>query len=295
MSSQRVALITGGASGMGFAVAQELANRRGWTVHIIDLNEKAGEKAAAKLTGSIFHKCDILNYAELGNTFKTVFKHANRLDFVFANAGIHEMGTSGDFYAKHDTGLEPPPEPKDKIRVVDIDLSSLVSSCYLAQHYFRQNKDYLTMDCNLVITASCGSFYKSNNAPVYTAAKHGAVGFMRSIAPKMYANDKIRVNAICPGAVITGLFSDELWSSFPEHLRVPMPLVVETVLTLINGKVKEGVDEEKLRVDGPKKEKDGEPFWGEALEITPASFYFREASKFADALSEENMTAANAE
>ena len=150
------------------------------------------------------------------------------------------------------------------------------------------------MDCNLVMTASCGSFYRSNNAPVYTAAKHGVVGFMRSIAPKMYANDMIRVNAICPGAVITNLFTKETWGAFPEHLRIPLSRVVEVVSMLLEGKPKDGIVEKKLRIDSPK-EKEGEPFWGEAVEITPSGYYFREAPKFSDDSMRENMDAANAE
>lgn len=295
MSSSQVALITGGASGMGRAVATDLSNRRNWEIHIVDLNEKAGKAVVDSLSNTTFYQCDVSSYASLGSVFKTIFQKSNRLDFVFANAGIHELGSTGDFYATHNTGLEPPPEPKSKLRVVEICLDSVINTSYLALHYFRQNTNYMQMDCNLVITASCGSFYKSINAPVYTAAKHGLIGFMRSIAPKMYADDKIRVNAICPGAVITGLFSAEQWSAFPEHLHVPLSRVVEAVSMLLDGKVSAGLDEDERRIDGPKKEKDGELFWGEAVELTSTGWYFREAAKFSDDSMRETMDGAKAE
>lgn len=295
-SSHRVALITGGANGMGYAVAHDLCQRGGWDVHIVDINEKAGKTALESgLSGAQFHACNVASYESLSGVFKRVFQTSNRLDFVFANAGIHETGSTGDFYAAHDTGVEAPPEPTAKLNVVDVCLKSVINSSYLAQHYFRQNTAEDAKDCNLVMTASCGSFYKSNNAPVYTAAKHGVVGFMRSIAEKMYANDGIRVNAICPGAVITNLFTPEQWSAFPEHLRIPISRVVEVVGMLLDGKAKEGLDEQARRIDAPKKERDGEPFWGEAVELTPSDWYFREAPKFADDSMRENMEAANAE
>ncbi|KAH7393235.1 hypothetical protein BKA64DRAFT_695748 [Cadophora sp. MPI-SDFR-AT-0126] len=280
---------------MGLAVAQELSKSGNWRVHIVDLNEKAGKQATESVPGTVFHRCNITSYKDLGTVFKTVFQEKHRLDFVFANAGIHEIGSTGDFYEKHDTGLEAPPEPISKLHVVEVCLNAVINTSYLAQHYFRQNKDHTKMDCNLIITASCGSFYRSNNAPVYTAAKHGVVGFMRSIATKMYANDKIRVNAICPGAVITNLFTEDQWGAFPEHLRIPLSRVVEVVSMLLDGEPKEGVDEEQLRIDGPKKEQEGEAFWGEAVEITPSGYYFREAPKFSDDSMRENMEAANAE
>ncbi|RDW67658.1 hypothetical protein BP6252_09054 [Coleophoma cylindrospora] len=294
-SPQKVALITGGASGMGLAVAQKLSNLGNWSIHIVDLNEKTGKEAMESVPRSTFHQCNVTSYAALGNVFKAVFQESNRLDFVFANAGIHEMGTTGDFYAKHMTGLEPPAEPTAKHRVVQVCLNSVINTSYLALHYFRQNSDHKNIDCNLVMTASCGSFYHSNDAPVYTAAKHAVVGFMRSIAPKMYAHDRIRVNAICPGAVITGLFTPEQWDAFPEHLRIPLSRVAEVVSILLEGKLEDGVDEAQLRIDGPKKEKENEPFWGEAVEITASRYYFREAPKFSDESMRENMELANAE
>lgn len=280
---------------MGLAVATELSKRGTWHIHIVDLNEKAGKAAVDSLSNAFFHQCNVASYDALGTVFKTVFQKSNRLDFVFANAGIHEIGSTGDFYATHNTGLEPPPEPKAKLRVVEICLDSVINTTYLAQHYFRQNTNHKQMDCNLIITASCGSLYKSDDAPVYTAAKHGLVGFMRSIAPKMYAQDKIRVNAILPGAVITNLFTEDIWNAFPKHLHVPLSLVVKAVSMLLEGKAAEGMDEESMRIDGPKKEKGGDLFWGEGVEVTPSGLYFRDQPKFSNDLMRETMEGAKEE
>lgn len=289
-STRKIALITGGANGMGLGIATELSQQGIWDIHIVDLNEKAGKAVVDSLINTTFHQCDVSSYKALGNVFKNIFKTSHRLDFVFANAGIHEITSSLDFWSKQDTGLEPPPEPLSKLKVVDICLYSVMNTCYLAQHYFRLNT--AQVDCNLVITASCGSLYLGNTAPFYTAAKHGVLGFMRSIAEKMYL-DNIRVNAICPGAVITNLLPAEAWSVFPKHLVVPMSRVVEVVFMFLDGNIASGVNEEERRIDGPKKKNDGEPLWGEAVELTPASWYFREQAKFADEFMKETMEAAN--
>lgn len=291
-STRKVAIITGGANGMGLGVATKLSQQGGWDIHIVDLNEKAGKAVVDSLLHTTFHQCDVSSYEALGNVFKTVFNTTNRLDFVFANAGIHESESALTFYTKHDTGLEPPPEPKAKLKVVDICLYSVIYTSYLAQHYFRLNAAEV-WNKNLVITASCGSLYKGNSAPFYTAAKHGVLGFIRSIAAKMYVTDNIRVNAICPGAVITNILPAEQWSVFPEHLVVPMSRVSEVVSMFLDGNIASDVNEEERRIDGPNNKNNGEPLWGEAVELTPTTWYFREQAKFADEFMKETMDAAN--
>lgn len=95
-------------------------------------------------------------------------KKEGRLDFVFANAGIIERW---NFYQKNE-GEGPPPEP-DQLSI-DIDLKSVVSTTYLAQHYFRLSKEsYGNGTQALVMTSSCGGLYPSPFCPMYTAAKHG--------------------------------------------------------------------------------------------------------------------------
>ena len=141
--------MTGGANEMGLAVAQDLSKRCNWDIQIVDLNKKAGKAAVDSVSNATFHHCNIASYVKLGDIFKRAFQTSNRLDFVFANAGIHEIGSTGDFYATHNTDLEPPPEPTSKLRVVDICLDSVINASYLALHYFRQNKNHAKMDCNL--------------------------------------------------------------------------------------------------------------------------------------------------
>jgi NAD(P)-dependent dehydrogenase (short-subunit alcohol dehydrogenase family) len=131
MPSQKVAIITGGASGMGLAVAQALCSRGTWDIHIVDLNVASGEAAAASLSAT-FHQADVTSYSSLASVFKDVFQYRSRIDFAFANAGIAERV---NFYEKHNTGIEPPPD--FNLQCINICLNSVVTTTYLAQHYFR--------------------------------------------------------------------------------------------------------------------------------------------------------------
>lgn len=148
---------------MGLAVVQALAARGGWQIHIIDLKEAEGKEVAATVPNTFFHKANITNYAELGAAFKAAFLAGNqRLDFVFANAGILERA---NFYADTGKTVEPPPELN--MASVDINLRGCINSVHLARHYIRQSPDKGA----IVITSSCSGLWPSYCAPTYAAAK----------------------------------------------------------------------------------------------------------------------------
>lgn len=184
MAAQKnVAIITGGASGMGLAVAEALTKRGNWDLHLFDMNEKSGDEAARNL-GATFHRVNVTDYTSLSEAFKKVFLVNRRLDFVYANAGIMERA---DFYQTHDTGDEPPP-PLNTI-VLDINTNAVVQTSYLAQHYFRQTPNDGTAPRSLIITASCGGLYACPASPIYGASKFAALGWTRNIAGLMWKND----------------------------------------------------------------------------------------------------------
>lgn len=146
---------------MGLAVAEALAGRGDWEVHLVDLNQERAEEAAKSMSNAFPHKADVTNYDEMAAVFKKVFE-TGRIDFVFANAGIVE---SQDFYKAQSAD---PPVPD--LRSIDVDLKGVVTTAYLAQHYFRQSP-HRGKGANLVLTASCGALYPSQFSPMYTAAK----------------------------------------------------------------------------------------------------------------------------
>lgn len=162
---RKSAFITGGASGMGLAVAQALDQRGDWDMHILDLNSTAGESAVSSLKNAHFHKTNVTSYSSLVEAYESAFKTSGRIDFVFANAGIVERD---NFYEKHDLESTPP-EPNQLS--VDINFKAVVNTCYLALHYFRKTKarNVEGYDPALVMTASCGGLYPSEFWSVHMA------------------------------------------------------------------------------------------------------------------------------
>lgn len=275
LTAKKTAIITGGASGMGLAVARALAARGGWDLHLVDMNAGMGAKAAASLSAT-FHQADVTKYNAQASVFKDAFQKSGRLDFVFANAGIAEKN---NFYTRHDTGVDPPPEPD--LLVGTILFQAVVSTSHLAMHYFRQSPKDASTDPVLVMTSSCGGIYPSYYSPIYSGAKHGVVGFMRSIAKHLWTDDRIRVNAICPGTVKTNLLTTKEWANFPDEYFTPVEKIVETVLILVDGK--DETPTEKTRIDGDAAASaKGGVLWGEAVEISGKNHYFRAVPRWSD-------------
>jgi NAD(P)-dependent dehydrogenase (short-subunit alcohol dehydrogenase family) len=259
---------------MGLAVARALSDRGGWHLHLLDLNAERGERAAKELSNAKFHKANVTDYDNLANIFQSVLDTEGRLDFVFANAGIVERYS---FFESHPAGKPPPPPD---LTVVDINLTSVINTSWLAQHYFRQSKQ--SENKNLVMTASCGGFYRAPASPSYCAAKHGVVGLMRSIAGHFYQADGIRVNAICPSTVRTNLLDSSAWDAFGQDNKfVPLEKIASTVLMLIDGKDVGGktVGDGKQLVNGENKGK----LNGEAVELSATNHYYRDQIDFCDA------------
>ncbi|OQE38890.1 hypothetical protein PENCOP_c007G03442 [Penicillium coprophilum] len=112
----KIALITGGTSGIGLAVAKDLSLTDSWQVNIIGSNQERGEEAAASFSNVTFYQADVRNYQQLAAVFDQIFNAAGRIDFVFANAG---RAGDTDFFAKCETGI--PPDPG--FEIVDINVN----------------------------------------------------------------------------------------------------------------------------------------------------------------------------
>ncbi|KAI1335060.1 hypothetical protein F5Y15DRAFT_399458 [Xylariaceae sp. FL0016] len=227
MPNGKVAIITGGASGIGHAVAQ-LLSQKGWTIHILDIARDPGEAVAAKLSNTTFREVDITSYPSLSAAFDAAFKTAGRVDFVFANAGVIEKP---GFYAPV-TSLPPP--LYDEL-CLDTNIRGILRTAYLAQHYFRANPRG-GRDCVLILTCSVAGLYAQDFVPLYSAAKAGVLNFARSIAAPMYESDGVRTYAICPGSVRTGLLPKEAWDAYPQEYLTAMQKVTDTVEALVEGK-----------------------------------------------------------
>lgn len=253
------------ASGIGLATVKALSERQGWELHVLDYNPQAS-KAIDRIPDTFFHQVDITNYPALGAVFRDVFRRHQRLDFVYANAGIAEP--NNEFYTLHTTlnGDEPPPPPRSLVKVIDILLTAAATTAFLAQHYFRLSPPETRGSRNLVFTASAAAQYPSVIMPIYTASKHGVLGLMRSLAPKMWRYDGVRVNAVLPGSVITNLLED--WSQFPDRYATPVEVIVKAVLIFLDGK-----DAAKPEID---------VMQGQAIECSGEDLYYRDQYPWCD-------------
>ncbi|KAL4802976.1 hypothetical protein BDV18DRAFT_163505 [Aspergillus unguis] len=269
----RVAVITGGTSGIGFDVAKELSKDGTWQVNIVGSNASKGPKAAALLPNTRFFQADVRNYQQLASVFSTVFETARRLDFVFANAGVSEAGSffAADTADTADTtstasSTAAPPEPS--LDLVRVNLDGALYTSYLAMHYFRRSPDETKGRRDLVLTASIGGLHPCALTPVYSATKHAIVGFTRSVGKKLFA-EGMRVNCICPGVVRTPLLTEnpDLLACFPGDTLVSIEKVTGVVLGLISGGGME--DTNGVRVGA------GE-MHSRAVHITGEGFYFAE-------------------
>ncbi|CAN9201060.1 unnamed protein product [Alternaria alternata] len=271
----KVALITGGASGMGLAVATALSKRthEDWSIHLVDLNASAGKSATTTLKNTHFHQTNVTDYTSLVSAFEATYNTSQRLDFVYANAGIVERD---NFYQQHDLDGPPPPPPNQLS--VDINLKAVINTSYLALHYFRKTiakHGRQNVDPVLVMTASCGGLYPSEFCPMYSASKAGVVQFNRAITVA-YHHEGVRTFATCPGTINTGLLSQEEWKSFPVEYFTPMETLVDGVLRLVDGG-------EIVDAKGVKKSK--EDNWGLTVEVNGNNLYFSNGPEFCD----ENM------
>jgi len=183
----KVALITGAASGIGRAAAIRCAEE-GAKLVLADVDTRAGEALAAELPQAVFQRCDVSKHEQCTALVTLAQKTYGRLDIAFNNAGISDgpipPGT-----------LDYPLELWD--RIIAVNLSS-VFYCLRAQ--VRAMLE--TGGGSIVNTASIAGQIAFPGVPGYVAAKHGVVGLTKTVAVE-YGARGIRCNAIAPGFIET--------------------------------------------------------------------------------------------
>ena len=192
----KVALVTGGASGIGEACVLTLA-RSGVRVAIVDLNHELGEQtvAAVQQAGgeAIFLRVDVSDPAAVEQMVATTVERFGRLDIAVNNAGI---------------GGEPNPTGSYSIegwrKVIDVNLNSVF---YCMRYEIPQ---MLAQGGGMIVNmASILGSVGFATAPAYVAAKHGVVGLTKAAALE-YGKQGIRINSVGPAFIKTPLLVDAL-------------------------------------------------------------------------------------
>ena len=205
----KTALITGGASGIGFAIAERLASD-GATVAIADIAPDAATSAAQRI-GSRAKACtlDVADGAAFAELSDQLMRDWGEIDILVNNAGI--AGRSAPCWEL---------APAEWLQVISIDLTGVFNGCRAVIPHMRSRK------YGRIINVSSIAGKEGNpNAVPYSAAKAGVIGLTKAVA-KEVVNDGILVNCITPAVIETELLrqvSDEHIKYMVE--RIPMKRV----------------------------------------------------------------------
>jgi NAD(P)-dependent dehydrogenase (short-subunit alcohol dehydrogenase family) len=212
MTNQKVAIITGGSSGIGRATAVALA-KEGVNVAIAARRTKEGEETVqlVKEAGSdgVFVKTDVANEDDVRALVEKTVKTYDRLDYAFNNAGIGETMT---------------PLVEQTSNVFDQIMNVNVKGVWLSMKY--EIPQMIRTGGGAIVNMSSGAgVIGFPQMPFYIASKHAVLGLTKSAALE-YAKSGIRINAVAPGGVETDMLKQaaEDNKQFVETLRSMHPI-----------------------------------------------------------------------
>ncbi len=241
------AVISGGASGLGFATAQRVIGAGGHAV-LLDVNEEQGNASAAQLGDrALFIQTDVANEAAVKDAIKQANEFMGGITLTVNCAGIATAGRT--------LGREGPWPAENFSRVIHINLvgSYIVTKEAAAIMHLNEANDDGERGV-VVSTASIAAFEGQIGQAAYSASKGGIIGMMLPLA-REFAQFGIRVNTIAPGIFMTPMMagmSEEVQDSLGKQVPFPPRLgrpeeYADTVAYIYGNPMVNG---ETIRVDG---------------------------------------------
>ena len=187
--SGKVAIVTGGANGIGRATVEVFA-QEGAKVVIADLDEEHGNRLSSAL-GSVarFKRTDVSKREDVQALIDYTLAEFGALDVMFNNAGVTDNS--------HGSLLDNDFAPFERVMRVNV-LGVMLGTQIAARHMVKHGGG------SIINTASIGGVKSGHGFPIYRSAKAGVIQFTQSAAIEL-GPDLIRVNCICPGNIPTDL------------------------------------------------------------------------------------------
>ncbi|MBV9407067.1 MAG: 3-hydroxybutyrate dehydrogenase [Acidobacteriaceae bacterium] len=211
----KTAIVTGAASGIGLAIAKVFAEA-GANVVVADLDSATGEQACAELRASgatcEFIQTDVANTESVQRMVTAGAERFGGIDVLVNNAGLQYIAPVIDF-----------PEERWNLLINVILTGTFLCSKYVLPHMIRRRWG------RVINIASFHAKVASPFKSAYIAAKHGVLGFTKTLALEV-ADHNITCNAICPAYVRTPLVEKQISDQAARH-GIPADQVVARIMT----------------------------------------------------------------
>ena len=273
-SITKTAVITGSVSGIGLALTQHLlsegennSSNVHWRVVMADINESAYKEVRPTLKEDfhIFVRTDVSKFEDQLLLFKRAFEWSGgRIDLFANNAGIPDQQPLLSWLGQPGSvEIGDPSEPN--LSCIDVDLKAGLYGLTCFVHFARKTRKLIAQRTaetladmrtfngdhtfgvkaaedfhpKMVVTASMAGIYPFYILPIYTAAKHGCIGFVRAAAPTLFEDEEITLNAIMPSTTRTNIIPKTILEQWPEGNFTPLETIIRAFdeLTSIDGRI----------------------------------------------------------